>query len=62
MIFADQLKSERKRLGLTQAQAASLLSISKRTYCDWEYSVTTPAEVTQEGVQERFRTAKKPRR
>jgi transcriptional regulator with XRE-family HTH domain len=58
MNFADQLKQERKRLGITQAQAASLLSIAKRTYCDWEYGITTPPEVAQEGALARLRKAK----
>lgn len=57
-MFAAQIKQERKRLGITQAQAASLLSIAKRTYCDWEYGITTPAEIAQEGAQERFRKYK----
>jgi len=50
MTFHKQLKNYRDQLGLTQDQAASLLSISKRTYCDWEYGITTPAKVGQEGV------------
>jgi transcriptional regulator with XRE-family HTH domain len=58
MSFADQLKQERERLGLTQAQAASLLSIAKRTYCDWEYGITTPPEVAKEGALARLRKAK----
>lgn len=62
MSFAEKLKSERERLGLTQAQAASLLSIAKRTYCDWEYGITTPPEVAQEGAFARLRAMKKPHR
>jgi DNA-binding XRE family transcriptional regulator len=58
MSFADELKQERERLGITQAQAASLLSIAKRTYCDWEYGITTPPEVAQEGALARLRKAK----
>lgn len=50
MTFPEQLKNYRDQLGLTQDQAASLLSISKRTYCDWEYGKSTPSQVTQEGV------------
>jgi DNA-binding XRE family transcriptional regulator len=58
MDFDDKLKQERERLGITQAQAASLLSIAKRTYCDWEYGITTPPEVAQEGALARLRKAK----
>lgn len=62
MSFPDHLKQERERLGITQAQAASLLSIAKRTYCDWEYGKVTPAEVAQEGALERLHKIKTPRR
>lgn len=61
-MFSEQLKQERERMGITQAQAASLLSIAKRTYCDWEYGKVTPSEVAQEGAQERLRKIKTPRR
>ena len=36
MRFADQLKQERERLGITQAQAASLLNVSKSVIEKWE--------------------------
>lgn len=62
MSFADQLKSERDRLGLTQAEAAALLDVPSRTYWEWENEKTTPYAVTQEGCLSRLRTAKKPRR
>jgi DNA-binding XRE family transcriptional regulator len=62
MSFPCRLKQERERLEITQAQAASLLSIAKRTYCDWEYGITTPSEVAQEGALARLREIKTPRR
>ena len=59
MKFAKQLKQERERLGITQAQAASLLDVSARTYWEWEASKTTPYAITQEGALGRLRTTKK---
>lgn len=52
--FRIRLKSERTRIGFTQAQTAELLSIPFRTFCDWEYGITTPAEVAQEGAMARL--------
>ena len=59
MSFADQLKSERERLGLTQAVAAALLDVPVRTYWEWEADKTTPYAITQEGAIGRFRATKK---
>jgi DNA-binding transcriptional regulator YiaG len=50
MTFAHQIKQSRERLGLTQAQAASLLDISKSTLEKWEAGVKTPKPLTQEGA------------
>lgn len=54
MSFADQLKQERERLGITQTQAASLLDVPARTYWGWEALKTTPYAVTQEGCLARL--------
>ena len=62
MKFADQLKAERERLGITQAQAASLIAVPGRTYWEWEAGKTTPYPITQEGALQRLRATKKPRR
>lgn len=62
MNFCDQLKTERERLGITQAQAASLIEVPARTYWEWEAEKTTPYPITQEGALQRLRTTKKPRR
>lgn len=59
MSFADQLKQERERLGITQAQAASLIAVPDRTYWEWEAGKTTPYAITQEGALTRLRTTKK---
>jgi DNA-binding transcriptional regulator YiaG len=59
--FADQIKQERERLGITQAQAASLLSVSKSVLSKWETADRTPIAITQEGVLARLQaTNKKP--
>jgi transcriptional regulator with XRE-family HTH domain len=58
MSFAEQLKKERERLGLTQAQAASLLGVSKSVIEKWEADTRTPLEITQEGALARLRKAK----
>ena len=62
MIFSDQLKQERERLGITQAQAASLLSVSKSALAKWETVDRTPIAITQEGALARLRATKTPRR
>ena len=59
MSFADQIKQERERLGITQAQAASLLSVSKSVLAKWEIADRTPLAITQEGALARLRTTKK---
>lgn len=59
MNFADRLRNERQRLGITQAQAAEILDIPKRTYCEWELSNTTPYAITQEGALRRLSATRK---
>jgi transcriptional regulator with XRE-family HTH domain len=56
MSFADQIKSERQRLGLTQAEAAALLGIDPRTLWKWE-SADPPLLLTQEGALNRLSSA-----
>lgn len=55
MSFAAQLKSERERLGLSQAGAADWLDCGKRTLEHWESGDREPLAVTQEGVMARFK-------
>lgn len=62
MSFCEQLKQERERLGITQAQAASLLSVSKSVLAKWETVDRTPIAITQEGALARLRATKTPRR
>lgn len=55
MKFCEKLKSERARLGLTQAQASSLIDVPSRTFWEWEADKTCPYEITQEGALARFK-------
>lgn len=54
MTFAKQLRTGRKRLGITQAECAVLLSIPARTFWRWEHGGTVPA-VAQEGALSRIK-------
>ena len=55
MTFAEQLKAERQRLGLTQAQCAELLSMSKRWVEEAEAGRSDPPQITQEGALARLK-------
>jgi len=52
--FAEQLKAERLRLGLTQPQAAEALGLSNRVYWDYENGKSVPEGITQEGALARL--------
>ncbi len=54
MTFADQLKPERKRLNLTQAEAATILEVSKSTLEKWEAGQKSPKALTREGALARL--------
>lgn len=59
MAFADKLKSERERLGLTQAEAAALLQVSPRAVWKWEHDDEPELAVTREGILARLKKLKK---
>lgn len=59
MTFAEHLKNERQRLGLTQADLADLLDVTKSAVEKWEYGVQEPAAIAQEGALARLRKTKK---
>jgi len=61
MTFADQLKTERKRLRLTQARADADLDTCRGQVAAWESERNTPHVLTQEGALQRLRTKKKAR-
>lgn len=54
MSFADHLKSERERLGLTQGQAAGLLSVSASWVDKAERDQRAPHILMQEGALARL--------
>lgn len=54
MTFAEQLKAERKRLRLTQPEAAAALALADRTYWEYESGATEPVAIAQEGALARL--------
>ena len=60
MKFADQLKSERKRLGLTQAGADAVLDTCRGQIAAWESGRNKPHVLTQEAALTRLRNRKTP--
>lgn len=60
LTFGAHIKSERKRLRLTQAEAAAALEVPARTLWEWEHDKTEPLPVAQEGVRARFQAMKAP--
>lgn len=58
MTFPEQLKAQRERLGLTQAELASFLEVSPRAVWQWEQG-TLPHVLTQEGALARLTKAKR---
>jgi transcriptional regulator with XRE-family HTH domain len=60
MTFAEILKTERKRLGKTQVEAATLLDLPNRVYWGWEHGEVVPPTVAQEGAIARLTSADQP--
>jgi len=58
MTFAEQLKGQRQRLGLTQSEAADLLEVSASWVDKAEREIRTPIKITQEGAIARLLKAK----
>lgn len=56
--FAAALKMHRDRLGLTQAEAATMLGVSPRVVWKWEHADGDCLAVTMEGVLARLKFAK----
>ena len=59
MTFAQQLKSQRQRLGLTQSEASALLDVSASWVDKAEREIRTPIKITQEGAMARLAKAKR---
>jgi DNA-binding transcriptional regulator YiaG len=62
MKFSERLKSERERLGLTQAGADAILDTCKGQVAAWESGRNTPHVLTQEGALARLRNQKTQRK
>lgn len=61
MTFAEQLRAERKRLGITQQEAAEIIGASFEAVSKWERGLSEPPKFSQEGALARLtklRTAK----
>lgn len=58
MTFAQRLKNERTRTGLTQEQTAHVLDQSKSIVEKWERGERTPTMITQEGALARLAKVK----
>ena len=56
-MFSEQLREARQRLGLSQAEAARLLDIGKRTLEHWETGDRVPIPVAQDGALARLSAA-----
>ena len=63
MSYGQKLLAHRKRLGLTQAEAAALLDVGLSTYRAWETDdpERVPLAVTQEGALARLAKTKRAR-
>jgi transcriptional regulator with XRE-family HTH domain len=59
MAFAETLKTERKRLRLTQAEAAGLLDVSFEAFSKWERGLSEPPAIAQEGALARMAKARR---
>jgi len=57
MTFPEQLKAECDRIGLTQAEVATLLEVSPRAVWKWLHG-DEPLAVTAEGVIARLKKIK----
>lgn len=54
MSYAEELKSEKQRLGLTQAELAALLDVSPRAVWQWLQG-DEPIAIAKEGALARLR-------
>lgn len=61
MTFSEQLKSERKRLGLNQAEAAAVVEMSAEWVSKCERGLTVPPLISQEGALARLKRHRPPK-
>lgn len=55
--LSERLKSARENLGITKAEAARRLNLSKIGYCRYEYGERTPSYQTLEVIAQCFNTS-----
>lgn len=48
--FAGKIRAERMRLNLSQAECATLLSVSPRTVWSWEQRKAFPSKIEESGA------------
>ena len=58
MSFADQIRAERARLGISQTMAEQLLKLGKGQITAWETGRNTPHRWMQEGCLRELRLLK----
>lgn len=56
-ILSDRLKIARENIGITKAEAARRLNLSKIGYCRYEYGERTPSMQTLEVIARCFNTS-----
>ena len=54
-MFADKLRAERARLGLSQQALSKTLGVPKRTIENWEGGVNSPPEWAEKLLLERLK-------
>jgi transcriptional regulator with XRE-family HTH domain len=59
MTFPDKLRSERARLGLTQAQTEKALGLTKKQIATWEQGRNTPRLIVQESIIDKLKKIKR---
>ena len=62
MIFAEQLRAARERLGITQPEAARIVNMSAEWVSKCERGPTIPPTISQEGALARLRATNRPRK
>lgn len=60
MTFAEKLRKERERLGITQHQLREILGddVSFEAISKWERGLSEPFQIAQEGAMARLKKAK----
>lgn len=57
LLLSERIKTARERIGITKAEAARRLNLSKIGYCRYEYGERTPSIQTLEVIARCFNTS-----